>query len=45
MPFEFDFDEPNETTYAAIKAAENNEGMHGSFNSVEELMKSLNADD
>ncbi len=45
MPFEFNFDEPNETTIAAIKAVENNEGMYGPFNSVEELMKSLNADD
>lgn len=36
-------DEPNETTYAAIAAAENNEDIFGPFDSVSELMEALNA--
>ena len=36
LPFEVRLDEPNETTYAAMKAAENDEDMHGPFDSVAE---------
>lgn len=36
-------DEPNETTYAAIATAENNEELFGPFDSVSELMEALNA--
>lgn len=44
LPFEVKIaDEPNETTYAAIAASENNEDMFGPFDSVSELMEALNA--
>lgn len=43
LPFEVKLDEPNEVTYAAMKAAENDEDMYGPFNSVSELIEALNA--
>ena len=36
-------DEPNDITYAAMKAAENDEDMHGPFDSVADMMEALNA--
>lgn len=35
--------EPNETTYAAIEAAENDAELYGPFDSVSALMEALNA--
>ena len=35
--------EPNDITYAAMKAAENDEDMHGPFDSVADMMEALNA--
>lgn len=43
LPFEVKLDEPNEVTYAAMEAAENNEDLYGPFDSVDELMEALNA--
>ena len=43
LPFETRLDEPNETTYAAMKAAENDEDMYGPFDSVADMMEALNA--
>lgn len=43
LPFEVKMDEPNETTYAAMAAAENDDDMHGPFDNVAELMEALNA--
>lgn len=34
--------EPNDITYAALEKSEQNEDMYGPFESVEDLMKSLN---
>ena len=34
---------PNDITYAAMKAAENDEDMHGPFDSVADMMEALNA--
>lgn len=43
LPFAVRLDEPNETTYAAMEAAENDEDVFGPFDSVEALMEALNA--
>lgn len=43
LPFEVRIDEPNETTYQAMKVAENDEDVHGPFNSVVDMMEDLNA--
>lgn len=43
IPFEIRLEEPNEITYAAMQAAENDEDMYGPFDTVEELMEALNA--
>lgn len=43
LPFEVRLDEPNEVTYAAMEMAEKDEDIHGSFNSVADLMEALNA--
>ena len=43
LPFEVRLDEPNDITYAAMKAAENDEDMHGPFDSVADMMEALNA--
>ena len=38
-------DQPNSATLKAMENTQNNVDMHGPFNTVKELMKSLNADD
>lgn len=43
LPFEVKIDHPNELTYAAMAAAEKDEDLYGPFDSVAELMESLNA--
>lgn len=43
LPFEVKLDEPNEVTYEAMAAAENDEEMYGPFDSVAEMMEALNA--
>lgn len=43
IPFKIYRDEPNETTIAAIEAAENDTEMFGPYDSVDELMEALNA--
>ena len=43
LPFDVKADEPNETTYAAMDAAEKGEDLYGPFDSVADLMKALNA--
>lgn len=45
IPFSITRKTPNETTLAALEAAEKGEDMIGPFNSVEELMEALNAED
>ena len=43
LPFDVKIDEPNDTTYAAMEAAEKEEDLYGPFESVDELMGALNA--
>lgn len=43
IPFEIRAEEPNDVTYAAIEAAENDEDLSEAFDSVEDLMVALNA--
>lgn len=43
LPFEVKMEEPNEVTYAAMAAAENDEDTYGPFDSVAELMEALDA--
>lgn len=43
LPFDVKIDEPNDTTYAAMEAAEKGEDLYGPFESVDELMEALNA--
>ncbi len=43
IPFEVTRENPNEITAKAISDAENNDGVYGPFESVDELMESLNA--
>lgn len=43
LPFEVKVSEPNEITYNAMKAAENDEDVYGPFDSISELMEELNA--
>ena len=43
IPFEIRAEEPNDVTYAAIEAAENEEDLSEAFDSVEDLMVALNA--
>lgn len=45
FPFEVNLNVPNSVTFAAMRATQNNEDMHGPFDSVEALMEDLNADD
>ncbi len=42
LPFEVKIDEPNEETYAAMEAAENDD-VFGPFDSIDSLMEALNA--
>ena len=41
-PFDVESDEPNETTYATIEAANQDEDMYGPFDTVSEMMEALN---
>lgn len=43
IPFEITTDVPNAETIAAIEKADRGEDLHGPFNTVDELMESLNA--
>lgn len=43
LPFDLKLDEPNETTYRAMEAAEKGEDIFGPFDSVADLMEALNA--
>lgn len=43
LPFALRLDEPNETTYQAMEAAEQDEDIYGPFDSVDALMEALNA--
>ena len=43
LPFELKINEPNDVTYKAMEAAEKDEEMHGPFDTVEDMMKELNA--
>ena len=42
LPFEVKIEEPNEATYAAMEAAENDD-VFGPFDSIDSLMEALNA--
>ncbi|WP_304418891.1 type II toxin-antitoxin system RelB/DinJ family antitoxin [uncultured Muribaculum sp.] len=43
LPFEIRLGEPNQTTYAAMDAAEKSEDIYGPFDSIDDLMEALNA--
>ena len=43
LPFDVKLSEPNETTYAAMRAADNNEDMYGPFDTVSAMMEALDA--
>ncbi|MBR2277946.1 MAG: type II toxin-antitoxin system RelB/DinJ family antitoxin [Eubacterium sp.] len=43
IPFEITTDVPNAETVAAIEKADRGEDLYGPFNTVDELMESLNA--
>ncbi len=43
IPFAIRRELPNETTLKSMDEAENDENMHGPFDSVAEMMKALNA--
>jgi len=43
LPFEVRLDEPNQTTYAEMEAAEKDEDIYGLFDSVDDLMEALDA--
>lgn len=43
IPFAIRRELPNETTLKAMDEAENDENVHGPFDSVAEMMKALNA--
>ncbi len=43
IPFAIRRELPNETTLKAMDEAENDENIHGPFDSVAEMMKALNA--
>lgn len=43
LPFEVKLGEPNETTYAAMEAAENDTDLYGPFDSIDDMMEALNA--
>jgi DNA-damage-inducible protein J len=45
FPFDVNLSVPNKVTLEAMKNTQDNKDMHGPFNSVKELMESLNADD
>lgn len=43
LPFDVKIDEPNEITYKAMAATDNDEDMYGPFDSVSDLMEALDA--
>ena len=43
IPFDVTVSEPNATTYATIESSEKGEDVYGPFDTVEEMMESLNA--
>lgn len=43
LPFDVRLDEPNETTYAAMEAAEKDDDIYGPFDSLSDMMEALNA--
>lgn len=43
LPFDVKVDEPNETTYAAMEAADKGIDMQGPFDDVKTMMEALNA--
>ena len=43
LPFDVKVNEPNKTTYAAMRAADKDEDMYGPFDTVAEMMEALNA--
>lgn len=43
LPFAVRLDEPNEITYKAMAAADNDEDVYGPFDSVDQLVEALNA--
>lgn len=43
IPFEIRTEEPNETTYSAMEAAEEGKDVYGPFDNVSDLMEALNA--
>lgn len=45
IPFALTLYNPNKETEAAIKDIEENNNIHSPFNSIEELVESLNAED
>lgn len=45
IPFELRLDKPNAETLAAMEDARRKRNLRGPFNSVNELMEDLNADD
>ncbi len=45
FPFDVNLETPNRETLMAMEQTQKGEDMYGPFNSVEELMASLNADD
>ncbi len=45
IPFEIKADVPNAETLEAISDVKNERNLHGPFNSVDELMEDLNAED
>jgi len=42
LPFEVRLGGPNQTTYAAMEAAEKDEDIYGPFDSVDDLMEAFN---
>ncbi len=45
IPFDVKISEPNEKTYAAMESAERGENLYGPFDTVEEFMESIHAED
>ena len=43
LPFDVKISEPNETTYAAMEAAEKEDDLYGPFETVSAMMEALNA--
>ena len=43
LPFDVKLSDPNETTYMAMRAADKDEDIHGSFDTVSAMMEALNS--